>query len=348
MRGRAAAWALGAALLSAPAALADGIVYPVGGGVRLSRQPPLVSVVPPFTESVYHGRLTSRERVLVAVDPRGTVQRVRVQQRLTVSGVGDYAFTVPGPIADVASLPRIGWRAGPPAERDPVGRLLERRPGAGRRGPYPPRGRRRAAAADPPRAARRRAHAGRPQRHGRAGLGPQRLRGPGRAGPRPRRCPRGAARRGLADRRRPRARRRPNRAGHGLGPALGRRPGRRQDDPPGARRPGRCADPAPPPPRRRAGRRSRRRRSGRATRFARRPARPAGAPSAAGSAPPRPSGWPRPSRCRTPGPRSGRRSWPTPTRSAARRRPTATSSSRRRGKSRAVRCRGRAAATGRP
>ena len=112
MRGRAAAWALGAALLSAPAALADGIVYPVGGGVRLSRQPPLVSVVPPFTESVYHGRLTSRERVLVTVDPRGTVQRLRVQQWLTVSGVGDYAFTVPGPIADVASLPRSGAEPG--------------------------------------------------------------------------------------------------------------------------------------------------------------------------------------------------------------------------------------------
>jgi hypothetical protein len=113
VRGRSVVWALGAAaLVPVPAALADGVVYPVGGELRLSRQPPLVSVVPPFAETVYHGRLTSRQLVLADVDPQGVVQRLRVRQRLTVSGVGDYAFTVPGPIADVVSLPGSGGEPG--------------------------------------------------------------------------------------------------------------------------------------------------------------------------------------------------------------------------------------------
>jgi hypothetical protein len=85
--------------------LAAGVVYPVGPGLPLPRVPPLEAVLPPGTETVYRGHLTSRERVLVGVEPSGKVRRIRVQQRLTVGGVGDYAFTVPGAFADVQPLP---------------------------------------------------------------------------------------------------------------------------------------------------------------------------------------------------------------------------------------------------
>ena len=58
-----------------------------------------------------NGRLDSSERVLVDALPAGEVVGVRVVQRLTLTGTGDYFLTVPAPVRDV--------RAGPGSQSDP-------------------------------------------------------------------------------------------------------------------------------------------------------------------------------------------------------------------------------------
>ncbi|MFL5931566.1 MAG: hypothetical protein ACJ75P_09935 [Gaiellaceae bacterium] len=56
-------------------------------------------------------RLDSRERVLVRTLPDGRVVAVRVVQRLSLTGTGDYFLSVPAPLLDV--------RAGPGSEAEP-------------------------------------------------------------------------------------------------------------------------------------------------------------------------------------------------------------------------------------
>jgi hypothetical protein len=50
-------------------------------------------------------RISSRQRVLVGVDATGEAQSVRVIQRLTLVGFGDYTFSVPAPAMDVSPGP---------------------------------------------------------------------------------------------------------------------------------------------------------------------------------------------------------------------------------------------------
>ena len=82
------------ALLPAPTAPLDTRVPLTGGRVPIlpTRMPPGVQV-------------TNEQEVLVDITREGRVVRVRVRQRLTLSGVGDYFFQVPAPVNDVRSLP---------------------------------------------------------------------------------------------------------------------------------------------------------------------------------------------------------------------------------------------------
>ena len=51
------------------------------------------------------GGVTDRERVDVGLDTDGSISHVVVLQRLTLSGLGDFQFRVPGPARDVRALP---------------------------------------------------------------------------------------------------------------------------------------------------------------------------------------------------------------------------------------------------
>jgi hypothetical protein len=50
-------------------------------------------------------RVKSVQRVLVGIDGAGTPVSVNVVQRLTLNGLGDYTFAVPGPVTDVVAAP---------------------------------------------------------------------------------------------------------------------------------------------------------------------------------------------------------------------------------------------------
>ena len=69
---------------------------------RLTASPPLIGQGA-FPPGVIPGNLTSRQRVLVEVDAAGAPAEIRVEQRLTIGGKGDYQFVVPGPIEDVVA-----------------------------------------------------------------------------------------------------------------------------------------------------------------------------------------------------------------------------------------------------
>jgi hypothetical protein len=78
----------------------------------LDARVPLRSNAPPTELRLpLNARVTSRERVAAAVLADGTVVAVRVLQRLTLTGTGDYFFTVPAPLRDV--------RAGPGSQSEP-------------------------------------------------------------------------------------------------------------------------------------------------------------------------------------------------------------------------------------
>ncbi len=62
--------------------------------------------------------MDSRERVVADVLAEGRVVRVRVLQRLTLTGTGDYFFTVPAPLRDVRGGP--GSQSEPGFRRDAV------------------------------------------------------------------------------------------------------------------------------------------------------------------------------------------------------------------------------------
>jgi hypothetical protein len=77
------------ALLPSPTAPLDSTV-PVGGPIP--REPFLLP---------RNGRVMNRERVVADVLHDGTVVRVRVIQRLTLTGTGDFSFQIPAPLLDV-------------------------------------------------------------------------------------------------------------------------------------------------------------------------------------------------------------------------------------------------------
>ena len=95
------------ALLPSPTAPLDTRLPLTGGRVAIlpTRMPPGVQV-------------TNEQEVLVDVTPEGRVVRVRVRQRLTLSGLGDYFFQVPAPVRDVHALPES--RAEPGLRRGSV------------------------------------------------------------------------------------------------------------------------------------------------------------------------------------------------------------------------------------
>ena len=99
---------LGAALalagIAAPALAAERILLPSS-----NRQ---AHVTPPLrgTAVLLETRLPTKpvvddQRVLVGIDPAGVPVSVTVVQRLTLRGLGDYTFAVPGPIIDVVAAP---------------------------------------------------------------------------------------------------------------------------------------------------------------------------------------------------------------------------------------------------
>jgi hypothetical protein len=102
------ALALAGVALAPPSASAAGRApVPVGlpsSTTPLTDAPPLRTNAAIFREeAAYRGALASDERVLVTVDRGGRPVGVRVVQRLTVLGKGDYTFVVPGPALDVGS-----------------------------------------------------------------------------------------------------------------------------------------------------------------------------------------------------------------------------------------------------
>jgi hypothetical protein len=72
----------------------------------LDTKVPLRSAKPPAQLQVpLNARVESRERVLVDVLRDGRVVGLRVVQRLTVTGTGDYFLSVPAPVLDVRAAP---------------------------------------------------------------------------------------------------------------------------------------------------------------------------------------------------------------------------------------------------
>jgi hypothetical protein len=77
-----------------------------------ARVPVLPTRMPPGVQ------VANEQEVLVDIAPDGRVVRVRVRQRLTLSGLGDYFFQVAAPVRDVRSLP--GSQAEPGLRRGAV------------------------------------------------------------------------------------------------------------------------------------------------------------------------------------------------------------------------------------
>src|SRR5262249_6424139 len=100
---RLAALALACAAPAAPALAAPPPVLLPSAFQPLSPEPPLRGTA--VGETRFRGHVASRELVLVTQDAARRVHRVRVQQRLLLPAVGDYVFSIPGPIVDVRRLP---------------------------------------------------------------------------------------------------------------------------------------------------------------------------------------------------------------------------------------------------
>ena len=77
-----------------------------------ARVPVLPTRMPPGVQ------VANEQEVIVDVAPDGRVVRVRVRQRLTLSGLGDYFFQVAAPVRDVRALP--GSQAEPGLRRGAV------------------------------------------------------------------------------------------------------------------------------------------------------------------------------------------------------------------------------------
>ncbi len=95
-----------AAALCAPTSAAARPLFLPSPTVPLDTKVPLWATAQPGPLQVpLNGRLASSERVLVDTLPAGEVVGVRVVQRLTITGTGDYFLTVPGPVRDVRAAP---------------------------------------------------------------------------------------------------------------------------------------------------------------------------------------------------------------------------------------------------
>jgi hypothetical protein len=94
--------ALAVALMAAPShpALLPSPTTPLD-----TRVPLTAAATPIATRLPLNSRVANRQEVLVDVTPDGTVVRVRVRQRLTLRGLGDYFFQLPAPVLDVRALP---------------------------------------------------------------------------------------------------------------------------------------------------------------------------------------------------------------------------------------------------
>ena len=91
----------GAALAAQPTgALLPSPTAPLDTRVPLTAR---VAVLP--TRVPPGARVANAQEVLVDLAPDGSVVRVRVRQRLTLTGIGDYFFQVPAPVRDVRALP---------------------------------------------------------------------------------------------------------------------------------------------------------------------------------------------------------------------------------------------------
>ncbi len=69
----------------------------------LAAKPPVASTTA-LAEVRWPRRIAARERVLVGLDSTGRPRSIRVEQRLSVGGVGDYVLTVPAPALGVRAL----------------------------------------------------------------------------------------------------------------------------------------------------------------------------------------------------------------------------------------------------
>ena len=114
MRRRAATLA-GAAAVVAAAAPSSADARPLllpSPTTPLDAKVPLQSQAPPAEQRLpLNAGMASRERVAADVLADGTVVGVRVVQRLTLTGTGDYFFTIPAPLRDA--------RAGPGSQSEP-------------------------------------------------------------------------------------------------------------------------------------------------------------------------------------------------------------------------------------
>jgi hypothetical protein len=121
MRSRLARLGAAALLVAAVApATAHGQSAPIllpSVRTSLTPGPPLPGANAP-TEVLFPPGLTSDERVLVGIDTSGNVISIAVVQRLGLHELGDYSFTVPGPISDVEAAP--GSDAEPGLRRDAI------------------------------------------------------------------------------------------------------------------------------------------------------------------------------------------------------------------------------------
>ena len=118
---RRRAWllcAFAAACAFAPAAEA------VGTPILLPSVRTTLTPGPPLTsanlagEVLYPPGMTSDQKVLVGIDSTGKPVSLHVVQRLELPKLGDYSFTVPGPIADVEAAP--GSESQPGLRRDAI------------------------------------------------------------------------------------------------------------------------------------------------------------------------------------------------------------------------------------
>ena len=76
--------------------------------------------------------MTSDQKVLVGVDATGKPVSLHVVQRLELPKLGDYSFTVPGPISDVEVAPGSDSQPGLRTRRDSLVGLLRRQEDARR------------------------------------------------------------------------------------------------------------------------------------------------------------------------------------------------------------------------
>lgn len=65
-----------------------------------------------FEERQFPGRVSDRERVEVRLGTSGQVEGVRVTQRLTLEGLGDFSFRIPGPVRALEPLEESQSRPG--------------------------------------------------------------------------------------------------------------------------------------------------------------------------------------------------------------------------------------------